>query len=94
MPREITVLQHTEMVALGGTPSIDVETFTTWAAVLVAEAAATVGTVGKAVVSCGHEVLHGTGVAKSREIPTEVGLIIFLGPQGPVGRDVRQPVPG
>jgi hypothetical protein len=66
----------------------------TWAAVLVAEAAATVGTVGKAVVARGHEVPHGTGVTKSGEIPTEVGHVIFLGPRGPVGRDVRQPVPG
>jgi hypothetical protein len=82
------------MVAFGGTPYIDMETFAAWAAVLVAEAAATVGTVGKAVVACGHEVPHGAGVAKSREIPIEVGLVIFLGPRGPVGRDVRQPVPG
>src|SRR5688572_24114490 len=65
----------------------------TWATVLVAEATATAGTVGKAVVACGHEVPHGTGVAKSGEIPTEVGLVVFLGPRGPVGRDVRQPVP-
>jgi hypothetical protein len=33
-----------------------VETFTTWAAVLVAEAAATVRTVEKAVVARGHKV--------------------------------------
>jgi hypothetical protein len=71
-----------------------VETFTTWAAVLVAEAAATVGTVGKAVVACGHKVPHGTGVTKSREIPTKAGLIIFLGTQGPIGRDGCQPVLG
>jgi hypothetical protein len=71
-----------------------VETFTTWAAVLVAEAAATVRTVGKAVVACGYEVPHGTGVTKSGEILTKVGHVIFLGPRGPVGRDVRQPVPG
>jgi hypothetical protein len=71
-----------------------VETFAAWAAVVVAEAAATVGTVGKSVVACGHEVPHGTGVAKSREIPTEVRLVIFLGPRGPIGRDVRQPVLG
>ena len=70
------------------------ETFTTWAAVLVAEAAATVGTVEKAVVARGHKVPHGTGVTKSGEIPTEVGLVIFLRPRGPVGRDGRQPVPG
>jgi hypothetical protein len=62
-------------------------------AVLVAEATTTVGTVGKAVVACGHEVPHGTGVAKSREIPIEAGLVVFPGPRGPVGRDVRQPVP-
>jgi hypothetical protein len=71
-----------------------VETFTTWAAVLVAEVAATVGTIGEAVVACGHEVPHGTGVTKSGEIPTKVGLVIFLGTRGPVGRDGYQPVPG
>jgi hypothetical protein len=71
-----------------------VETFTTWAAVLVTEAAATVGTIGKAVVACGHEVPQGTGVTKSGEIPTKVGFVVFLGTRGPVGRDGRQPVPG
>jgi hypothetical protein len=71
-----------------------VETFAAWAAVLVAEAAATVGTVEKAVVACGHKVPHGTGVAKSREILAEVGRVVFLGPRGPAGRDVRQPVLG
>jgi hypothetical protein len=70
------------------------ETFTTWAAVLVAEVAATVGIVGKAVVACGHEVPHGTGVTESREIPTKVWLVIFVGTRGSVGRDGRQPVPG
>jgi hypothetical protein len=69
------------------------ETFAAWAAVLIVEAAATVGTVGEAVVTCGHEVPHGTGVAKSREIPTDAGVVIFLGPRGPIGRDIRQPVP-
>jgi hypothetical protein len=59
------------------------ETFAARAAVLVAEATATVETVGKAVVACGHEVPHGTGVAKSGEIPTEAGLVVFLGPRGP-----------
>jgi hypothetical protein len=56
-----------------------VETFTTWAAVLVAEAAATIGTIREAVVACGHEVPHGTGVTEPGEIPTKVGLVIFLG---------------
>ena len=59
------------------------EAFATWAAVLVAEATATVGTVREAVVTCGHEVPHGTGVTKSGEIPTEVGLAIF--PSNPEG---------
>jgi hypothetical protein len=71
-----------------------VETFTTWAAVLVAEAAATIGTIGEAVVACGHEVPHGTGVTKPGEIPTKVRLVIFLGTRGSVGRDGRQSVPG
>jgi hypothetical protein len=70
-----------------------VETFAAWAAVLVAKAAATVGTVGEAVVTCGHKVPHGTGVAKSREISADAGVVIFLRPRGPVGRDVRQSVP-
>jgi hypothetical protein len=59
-----------------------VETFTTWAAVLIAEAAATIGTIGEALVACGHEV------------PTKVGLVIFLGTRGSVGRDGRQSIPG
>jgi hypothetical protein len=57
----------------------------TWAAALVVKAAASVGTVGEAAVTCGHEVPHGTRVAKSREIPTDAGIVIFLGPRGPVG---------
>jgi hypothetical protein len=71
-----------------------VETFTTWAAVSVAEAVATVGTIGKAVVACGHEVSHGARVTEPGEIPTKVGLVIFLGTRGSVGRYGRQPVPG
>jgi hypothetical protein len=58
------------------------------------EAAATVGTVGKAVFACGHKVPHDTGVTESGEIPTKVGLVIFLGTRGSVGRDGHQPVPG
>jgi hypothetical protein len=62
-----------------------VEAFATWATVLVAEAVATIGAIGEAVVTCGHEVPHGTGVIEPGEIPTKVGVIIFLGTQGPVG---------
>jgi hypothetical protein len=94
MPRGITVLRYTKMVAFAGTPYIDVETFATWATVLVAEATATVGTIGKSVVACGHEVPHGTRVTEPGEIPTKVRLVIFLGTRGSVGRDGRQLVPG
>jgi hypothetical protein len=68
------------------------ETFTTWAAVLVAEAAATVGTIGEAVVACGHEVPHGTRVTEPGEILTKVGLVIFLGTRG--SRRSRRPSAG
>jgi hypothetical protein len=71
-----------------------VKTFATWATVLVAEAVATIGAIGEAVVTCGHEVPHGTGVIEPGEIPTRVGLVIFLETQGPIGRDGRQSVLG
>jgi hypothetical protein len=71
-----------------------VETFTTWATVLVAEAVAAIGAIEEEVVTCGHEVPHGTGVIEPGEIATRVGLVIFLGTWGPVGRDGRQSVPG
>jgi hypothetical protein len=38
---------------------------------------------GEAVVTCGHEVPHGTGITEAREIPTEVGVVLFLGTAGP-----------
>jgi hypothetical protein len=66
----------------------------TWATVLVAEAVAIIGAIGEAVVTCGHEVPHGTRVIEPGEIPTRVGLIVFLGTRGPVGRDGRQSVLG
>jgi hypothetical protein len=62
-----------------------VETFVTWATVLVAEAVAIIGAIGEAVVTCGHEVPHGTRVTEPGEISTRVGLVVFLGTQGPVG---------
>jgi hypothetical protein len=49
---------------------------------------------GEAVVTCGHEVSHGTGIMESGEIPTGVGVVLFLGTRGPVGRDGRQSVLG
>jgi hypothetical protein len=71
-----------------------VETFATWATVLAVKAVAIIGAIGEAVVTCGHEVSHGTGVTEPGEIPTIVGLVIFLGTRGPVGRDGRQLVLG
>jgi hypothetical protein len=58
---------------------IDVETFVTWAITLVVKAMAIVRATGEAVVTCGHEVLHGARITKAREIPTEVGVVLFLG---------------
>jgi hypothetical protein len=58
---------------------IDVETFATWAVTLVVKAMAIVRTTGEAVVTCGHEVSHGTRVIEAREFPTEVGVVLFLG---------------
>jgi hypothetical protein len=70
-----------------------VETFATWVTVFVIKAVAIIGAIGEAVVTCSHEVSHGTGVTEPGEIPTRVGLVIFLGTQGPVGRDGCQSVP-
>jgi hypothetical protein len=66
-------------------PLIDVETLATWAITLIVEAVAIVGAAREAVVTCGHEVSHGTGIMESREIPTEVGVVLFLGTRGSVG---------
>jgi hypothetical protein len=72
-------LWHAEVVVLAVIPLIDVETLAAWVATLVAEAMAIVRAVGEAVVTCGHEVSHGTGISESGEIPTKVGVIVFLG---------------
>jgi hypothetical protein len=60
-------------------PLIDVETLATWAITLVVEVVVIVRAAGEAVVTCGHEVSHGTRITEPGEIPTEVGVIIFLG---------------
>jgi hypothetical protein len=57
---------------------IDVETFATWAITLVVKAVTFVRAT-RAVVTCGHEVPHDTETIESREIPTEVGVVLFLG---------------
>jgi hypothetical protein len=71
-------LRHAEVVVLAVIPLIDVETLATRVATLVAEAMAIVRAPGEAVVTCGHEVSHGTRITESGEIPTEVGVIVFL----------------
>jgi hypothetical protein len=73
------------VVAFVAIPQIDVETFVTWATNLVVKAVAIVRATGKAVVTCGHEVSHGTGITEPGEIPTGVGVVFFLGTRGPVG---------
>jgi hypothetical protein len=78
-------LRHAEVVVFAVIPLIDVETLATWVATLVAEAVAIVRAAGEAVVTCGHEVSHGTGITEFGEIPTEVGVIVFLGTHGSGG---------
>jgi hypothetical protein len=78
-------LRHVEVVVLAVIPLIDVETLAAWVATLVAEAIAIIRAAGEAVVTCGHEVSHGTGITESGEIPTEVGVIVFLGTHGSGG---------
>jgi hypothetical protein len=82
------------VVAFVATPQIDVETFATWITTFVVKAVAIIGAIGEAVVTCGHEVSHGTGIIEPGEIPTGVGTVLFLGTRGPIGRDGRQSVPG
>jgi hypothetical protein len=57
---------------------IDVETFASWAITFVVKVMAIVRTTGEAVVTCDHEVPHGTGVIEAREIPTGVRVVLFL----------------
>jgi hypothetical protein len=64
---------------------IDVEALASWVATLVVEAVAIVRAAGEAVVTCGHEVTHDTGITESGEIPTEVGVVLFLGTRGSGG---------
>jgi hypothetical protein len=79
------MLRHTEVVAFVEIPQIDVETFKTRAITLVVKAMAIIGATREAVVTCGHEVFHGSGITKSGEIPTGIRTLVFLGTRGPVG---------
>jgi hypothetical protein len=75
-------LRHAEVVVLVVIPLIDVDTLVAWVTTLVAEAMAIVRAAGEAVVTCGHEVSHGTRITESGEIPTEVRVVVFLGTRG------------
>jgi hypothetical protein len=66
-------------------PLIDVKALASWVVTLVAKAVVIVRVAGEAVVTCGHEVSHDTGITESREIPTGVGVVLFLGTLGFVG---------
>jgi hypothetical protein len=90
MPR--VTLWHTEMVSFVEIPQIDVETFTTWAITFVAKVMAIIRATGEAVVTCGHEVSHGTRITEPGEIPIGVGVVLFLGAWGPARRLRRPPV--
>jgi hypothetical protein len=81
----VVILRHAEVVVLTVIPLIDVETLASWVATLVVEAMAIVRAAGEVVVTCGHEVSHGTGITESGEIPTEVGVVISLGIHGSGG---------
>jgi hypothetical protein len=65
---------------------IDVEALASRVVTLVVKAVAIVTVAGEAVVTCGHEVSHGSRITKFGEIPTEVGVVLFLGTRGSRGR--------
>jgi hypothetical protein len=92
--RGIVNLWHTEVVAFVVIPQIDVEAFATWVITLAVKVMAIIRTTGEAVVTCGHEALHSTGVTEGREIPTGVGDVLLLRTRRPGGRDGCQSVPG
>jgi hypothetical protein len=62
---------------------MDVETFTTWAAVLVAEAAATVRTVRKAVVARGHKSRMALGLPSPEKSQQKSGSSSYSDHEGP-----------
>jgi hypothetical protein len=69
---------------------IDVEALASWVVNLVVKVVAIVRVPGEAVVTCGYEVSRGSGIMEFEEIPTEVGVVLFLGTRGFGGRGDRQ----
>jgi hypothetical protein len=64
---------------------IDVEALASWVATLIVKAMTIIRAAGEAVVTCGHEVTHGTGITESGEIPTDVEVVLFLRTHGSGG---------
>jgi hypothetical protein len=64
---------------------IDVEALASWVVTLVVKAVAIIRAAGEAPVTCGYEVSHSTGITESGEIPTDVGVVLFLGTRGSGG---------
>jgi hypothetical protein len=64
---------------------IDVVALASWVTTLVIKVVTIIRAVGEEVVTRGHEVAHGTGIMESREIQTNVGVVLFLGTRGSGG---------
>jgi hypothetical protein len=64
---------------------IDVVALASWVATLIAKAVTIIRAAGEAVVTCRHEVAHDTRITESGEIPTDVGVVLFLGTRGSRG---------
>ena len=82
-PSGIVNLWHTEVVAFVVISLIDVETFATWVVTLVVKVMAIVRTTGEAVVTCRHEVPHGTGSLRPEKSQPESGSSSSSEPAGP-----------
>ena len=76
-------MRHVEVVVLAVIPLIDVETLASWVVTLIVKVVAIVRAAGEAVVTCGYEVSHGTGITESGEVPTDVGVVGDRYPPGP-----------
>jgi hypothetical protein len=70
---------HAEVVVSVVIFLIDAEALASWVVTLIAKAVAIVRAAGEAVVTCGHEVSHGTRITESGEIPTDIRVVLFLG---------------
>jgi hypothetical protein len=85
------VSRHAEVVVSVVIFLTDVEALASRVVTLVVGAVAIVRVAGEAVVTCGHEVSHGSRIMESNEFQTEVGVIPS---SGPVGSEVEAAVSG